>query len=551
MSQSLIEHYIEKQSLISAIERFSQKHDFKQIDPATKKYKELLPQKFPGKGEQYAFQVDMDKCTGCKACVTACHNENGLDEGELWRSVGLIQGGRAGQSVLQHVTSACHHCVEPACMSGCPTKAYEKDEVTGIVRHLDDQCFGCQYCILKCPYDVPKYNKKKGIVHKCDMCVNRLTNGQAPACVRACPNGAISIVVVNQNEVKENAKDYVKVADAPDSTYTYPTTKYISNKKFPDNMASADYFSYLPEHSHMPLVIMLVLTQLSVGAYLAEFFLQKFINLQLSQLLLPFHAIVALSVGLIALGASIFHLGRPQFAFRAVLGLKTSWLSREIIVFGLFANLAALYAASLWFVPLKNLLKGEIIDSILPGFVFLSGILGVLCSVYVYRDTRRPFWDNPLTAVKFLLTMCIMGFATVLFSSIIFTVINPAVSLIDVMNSFGKTFCMLHSVLVAVKLFVEGSVFSHLNDKGLTYFKKTALLMTGPLKRITIARFACGVIGGFLMPFFLIQINNMLSAPLLVTIAGLVFMFSLAGEILERYLFFSCAVPLTVTGSKT
>ena len=52
--------------------------------------------------------------------------------------------------------------------------AYEKDPVTGIVRHLDDQCIGCSYCILKCPYDVPKYSRARGIVRKCDMCHSRL-----------------------------------------------------------------------------------------------------------------------------------------------------------------------------------------------------------------------------------------------------------------------------------------------------------------------------------------------------------------------------------------
>jgi len=85
-------------------------------------------------------------------------------------------------------------------MDGCPVLAYDKDETTGIVRHLDDQCIGCQYCILKCPYDVPKYSESRGIVRKCDMCHDRLSVGEAPACVQACPNEAIRIITVNQED---------------------------------------------------------------------------------------------------------------------------------------------------------------------------------------------------------------------------------------------------------------------------------------------------------------------------------------------------------------
>ena len=145
----------DKQALIAAVEQFTYLHDTHQIDARQKFYRELIPKTTPGPGQQYAFEVDLDKCTGCKACVTACHNENGLDEDEMWRSVGLIQGGSSENPVIQHITTACHHCAEPACMTGCPTKAYVKDTETGIVKHLEDQCFGCQYCILKCPYDVP------------------------------------------------------------------------------------------------------------------------------------------------------------------------------------------------------------------------------------------------------------------------------------------------------------------------------------------------------------------------------------------------------------
>ena len=84
---------------------------------------------------------------------------------------------RVAEPYQQTVTTACHHCVEPACLEGCPVLAYEKDAETGIVRHLDDQCIGCQYCVLKCPYDVPKYSAKRGIVRKCDMCYDAPRRG--------------------------------------------------------------------------------------------------------------------------------------------------------------------------------------------------------------------------------------------------------------------------------------------------------------------------------------------------------------------------------------
>jgi len=163
MNEIQAQKHVSRRELTAVIERFARKHDKGVFGPNQKKYEELIPKESPGQGQQYAFEVDLDKCTGCKACVTACHSENGLDEDETWRSVGLIQGGSSANPAIQHITSACHHCAEPACMKGCPTLAFEKDEVTGVVKHLEDQCFGCQYCILKCPYDVPKYNKKRGI----------------------------------------------------------------------------------------------------------------------------------------------------------------------------------------------------------------------------------------------------------------------------------------------------------------------------------------------------------------------------------------------------
>jgi Fe-S-cluster-containing dehydrogenase component len=177
----LVAALLAEQADLTAVERFARFHD---DGPASSvgRYAALLPASPPGPGRQYAFEVDLDLCTGCKGCVTACHNLNGLDAGEAWRDVGLLHGGTPASPVVQHVTTACHHCLDPACAKACPVDAYEKDPATGIVRHLDDQCFGCQYCTLACPYDVPKYNKAKGIVRKCDLCRGRLAAGEAPAC---------------------------------------------------------------------------------------------------------------------------------------------------------------------------------------------------------------------------------------------------------------------------------------------------------------------------------------------------------------------------------
>ena len=203
-----------------------------------------MPASPPGPGQQFAFEVDLDRCSGCKACVTACHALNGLDEDEAWRSVGLLHGGTSALPVLQHVTSACHHCLDPACLYGCPVNAYEKDPVTGIVKHLDDQCIGCQYCILKCPYDAPKYNKKLGIVRKCDMCSDRLAAGEAPACVQACPTQAIRITVVERQEVDRGQRGQsLPARGARACLYTLPTTVYKTSTALPRNLLPADHYA--------------------------------------------------------------------------------------------------------------------------------------------------------------------------------------------------------------------------------------------------------------------------------------------------------------------
>ena len=217
-TRTVIDALLAEQRELTAVERFARWHESHDSPPAPS-YRHLLPLTAPAAGEQYAFEVDLDRCSGCKSCVAACHSLNGLDEGETWRGVGLlVSANTVSKSEIrnpkpearnsdfgfqQHVTTACHHCVDPGCLNGCPVLAYDKDPLTGIVRHLDDQCIGCQYCVFMCPYDVPKYSAARGIVRKCDLCHQRLAHGEAPACVQACPNEAIRITVMEQETMRD------------------------------------------------------------------------------------------------------------------------------------------------------------------------------------------------------------------------------------------------------------------------------------------------------------------------------------------------------------
>jgi formate dehydrogenase iron-sulfur subunit len=556
---ALVARYFDEQQSLSAVDEFSRWHENGRDENAklrlnAAQYRSLLPAAPPGPGEQYAFEVDLDRCSGCKACVVACHTLNGLDENEAWRDVGLLLGGSRSAPVMQHVTAACHHCLQPACMIACPVNAYEKDPTTGIVKHLDDQCFGCQYCTMACPYDVPKYHPGKGIVRKCDMCSSRLAVGEPPACVQACPHQAIAIRVVNQQQVVEDAEAAVFLPAAPDPQITLPTTTYKTQYPFPRNLLPADYLRVNPQHAHLPLVIMLVLTQLSVGAFAAGQLCERFVSGPAVLSLRPMQAASALLFGLIALAASLFHLGRPQFAFRAVLGLRHSWLSREIVAFGVFAALASMYSAALfvmqYFVtdaPPRGGIGGHWLDW-LGWSVSAIGAIAVFCSVMIYVFTQRECWSPLRVGVRFVLTAALLGIAATWLSVLVTMVASPSESLSSLIHEFGPTLCKTLIVLALTKLVWEAAIFRHLLFRRNTPLRRSALLLSRDLSSVTLARFALGLLGGVIMPaMLLVQLASASSergqVQFLLT-AALLFFACLAGELVERYLFFAaCAAP--------
>jgi DMSO reductase anchor subunit/ferredoxin len=433
--------------------------------------------------------------------------------------------------VLQHVTTACHHCLEPACLSACPVEAYEKDPVTGIVRHLDDQCFGCQYCALACPYDVPKYHPGKGIVRKCDMCGDRLRAGEAPACVQSCPHEAIRIRVVDREDVRARAGAGEFLPAAFDPTYTLPTTQFRSLR--PGDLRPAGGDRPRPEHGHTPLALMLVLTQLSVGGFLVE--LVAHLAGRADGVAGPTFPWVCLGLGLLGLGASLFHLGRPLYAYRVVLGFRHSWLSREVVALGLFAQLAAAYVAADALAP--GWLAGRPgLRLLLLATVVAAGAAGVASSVMVYHVVRRPFWRASTAGWKFAGTALVLGPA----AALAWLGAGTAGPSGQADGRSAELFAVVAAALAVAslaKLALEARDRRGEGDEG--PLGQTARLLRGPLKRVVGLRRFLGVAGGVVLPALAVVGAAGRDPGVTATASALAFATAVAGEFLERCLFFT------------
>lgn len=531
-----VDRWLAVQADLSAVERFSQHHNAHAGPLQARYYRDLLPASAPGPGQQYGFAVDLDSCTGCKACVSACHSLNGLDDDEAWRKVNRIMGTRREKPFQQTVTAACHHCIDPACLNGCPVDAYEKDPVTGIVRHLDDQCIGCSYCTLSCPYEVPTFNDRLGIVRKCDMCSDRLSAGEAPACVQACPNEAISIALVDVAAVIASTVDTVLVPGAPPSRITAPTTTYRSADGFETATVSRTSDD-VPAHAHPPLAIMLVLTQLSVGAFVADLVLRWCTNRDAGSLP-TFDALVIATVGLLALAASTLHLGRPLYAWRAVIGLRHSWLSREVVAFGAFTGLAVPYAIALW---LGWPSRDSVLIESLGGAVALLGLAGVACSVLIYTTTHRWSWRPLNVSAKFVGTATILGLGTVLWATLLSAFARPSTNVASSLTTVrGLLFAM--GGAGALKLVCELTSLRHLAHDRRPDHARRARLLTRDLRAVTIARFAFGLVGAVLLPVALAVLPGVMRPNWLHAVAiTLALVTAGLGEFAERSLFFTAA----------
>ena len=485
-----------------------------------------MPQRAPGPGEQYRFHFDMKKCIGCKCCVVACNEQNGNPASINWRRVGEIEGGWFPNATRSYLSMGCNHCLEPTCLSGCPVDAYSKDPATGIVKNSADACIGCQYCTWNCSYGVPQYNAERGVVGKCDMCHGRLSLGQSPACVSACPEGAIAIEIVNIEEWRTAVVAATGAPGLPADDHSLATTRITMPDALPPNAKPRDITHVKPEHPHWPLVVMTVLTQMSAGAFTTIWLLQ----LLGASAGLGIAALASLLVGGLALNASTLHLGRPVHAYRALRMWRRSWLSREVLLFTSFSGVATLYAGLLWLGGPAEAVPFGIgigvpygVITTVGALTVILGIAGVTASACIYRVPSRPAWNTRYTLVQFNLTAAILG-----------PLFAAAVGVGDAkwLAVASATMAGGQFVLLAVR-FLRCIASDSLELKG------TARLLSTVFAKQLVARGVLLAAGAIVLPLLAPSVE----ADLQVGLHVLALTLAIVGEILGRYLFFVSVVP--------
>ena len=479
--------------------------------------------------ENYRFHFDATACIGCRCCEVACNEQNNNPADVKWRRVGESEGGVFPEVSQLFNSMSCNHCIDPACLIGCPTNSYIKIESTGIVIHDDPSCIGCQYCTWNCPYGVPTFHEERHIVTKCHMCHERLDIGQSPACVQACPSGAIEIEVFKPKEWLEGAID--KEGNMPhlvDARATNSTTRYTLPKNLPE-MTAADDFHLKPAHSELPLVFMTVMTQVSLGAFLALFLGDV---LSLGGKVEPswIVAIMAMLPAALGLPLSALHLGRPLKAMTAMKNIKTSWLSREALALGAFTGMMSMNVV-LYLVSVPTFLR-VIFEALTLGV----GAYGIYAQGMIYQIVARPSWNRKTTLLKFFgagyiglfliaLVMVGLGYSA--------EVVMPLISL---------------ALLVAL---AQG-FFSYEDKRSLAYggeyapqLTKTNRLYDEHFKGAFYLRITTFVLGAILLPL-IVSLSVGTTAAFWFLAVALVLMCT--SELMDRFLFYSTVVPLNMAG---
>jgi Fe-S-cluster-containing dehydrogenase component len=326
------------------------------------------------------FLLDLNRCTGCHACLFACSIENGLDFGKSWREIYTFNTRHRSGVARFHLSLGCLHCAEPACIKSCPASAYSRDALTGAVLVDSGLCIGCRYCKWACPFDAPKYDFDAGTVSKCTLCNDRLGDGKDPACASLCPTGALQFAEMEPGNGVEAALGFpttgldprarfvpVQSANGPAMSQE-PIDGAGFGRLHVRDTSSGSRATVESEWSLIAFTLAATLLVATVGAAAIG--------------TLRIGGIDFLIAALGAVGIGALHLGKMSRAWRAVLNLRSSWLSREIVAY--FAFLVLALATFLSPSP----------AGILTGAAVVSGFFALYCVDRVYSAISRPSYPR-------------------------------------------------------------------------------------------------------------------------------------------------------------
>lgn len=500
--------------------------------PAPVVVKTLIPTRPLEEGEQYRFHFNMTKCIGCRSCEVACNEQNNTPADLRWRRIGEVEGGTWPDTARHYLSMGCNHCLDAECVKGCPVDAYTKDPLTGIVLHSADACIGCQYCVWNCPYSVPQFNPERGVVGKCDMCHGRLTDGLEPACVNACPEDAIEIEIVSKLAWRLDFAT-AEAPGMPAAVHSLSTTRIT----VPPNAAVAldrvDLETLRTEHPHWSLIWMTTFIQLAAGALTAAL---------LSRHTGPIALTLLLALTAVTLNISVFHLGRPAYAWRALKAWRRSWLSREVLLFGLFFSSLAALTLLAWVIALHPFPQAHALFVTVAVLTPTFGIAGILASAYIYLVPARPSWDTLHTPIDFLLSAALLG--TTALPLLLHLTANLRVVLLLttahlpllhtlVLPAFSEHFPVLPAALSTVLWIINHIArLLRLHHSPLYEQRATASLLNSTDLR-----------GTFLVSFAFVLLALGLTLAGSTTLAPLA---AMAAVIAARYLFFVSVVPLNM-----
>ena len=279
------------------------------------------------------FVFDSTRCTGCEACVLGCWMENRAAQKTPWRKVHTFNPHRHPDLPVFHLSLACHHCAHPACMENCPADAYTRDAATGAVLIHPEACMGCRYCTWACPHDAPRFSAATGTVEKCTFCHSRLERGLEPACVARCPVEALGI------EPREPCE-----SPTPQGFHGWdlePGIRFIHHPcppRLTAPPAAGAVARVLTDLLRVPepkITLRGEWTLVAFTSLLAVLTARMAAGGPFSH---PWLILASMAAAMIL---SALHLGRPERAWRAILNVRRSWLSREIVLAGLFMGLCA------------------------------------------------------------------------------------------------------------------------------------------------------------------------------------------------------------------